>query len=467
MQKPFDDILNGIEGPVLLAVSGGMDSMCMASLFYNSQSGLPFAVAHCNFHLRGEESDADERLVLDWAHERGIKVYRKDFNTEEYSSSHAVSIEMAARDLRYAWFAELCRTEGFRSLAVAHNANDNAETLFLNLLRGTGMKGMTAMGEKSVIPSPEGGLYNLYRPLLGFTRKMIEGYVRENKVPYRDDRTNFQTDYKRNKIRNMVFPVFEQINPSFVKTITREIALFADIEGILDEFVKSHRESCLSESDGIWHVDIAALKAAPHSGYVLYSILSGFGFNSAAISSAKALLDADTRSGKVFHSQDYRLVSTTSEFLIEPVREQNFTGLTGRRLFGAPKYDDAVMVVRGEGTYHFNGKSFTVCVVPRHELTVLKMGRGTIAFDISKLDFPIVCRRWNDGDWFRPFGMRGKKKVSDFFTDLKYSLIDKESSVVLPFLGDDNHIAAVLGERIDDSLKITDSTEKVIIMKVI
>ena len=141
--------------------------------------------------------------------------------------------------------------------------------------------------------------------------------------------------------------------------------------------------------------------------------------------------------------------------------------MTGRRLFGAPKYDDAVMVVRGEGTYHFNGKSFTVCVVPRHELTVLKMGRGTIAFDISKLDFPIVCRRWNDGDWFRPFGMRGKKKVSDFFTDLKYSLIDKESSVVLPFLGDDNHIAAVLGERIDDSLKITDSTEKVIIMKVI
>ena len=252
MTKRFTQIMENMRGLIkdeswsassgfLLAVSGGMDSMCMADLFLSEFGPEAFAIAHCNFHLRGEESDGDETLVRNWADSNGVRFHRTDFDTEGHAAGNAVSIEMAARDLRYGWFAKLCGEFGYRAVVVAHNANDNAETLVLNLLRGTGLKGLHSMAEVSVLglrtdndlhwppptswaPPPSRGWQNansghlsapytterifLLRPLLSFSRKQIEGYVFANKVPYRDDSTNALCEYKRNRIRNEVFPIF-------------------------------------------------------------------------------------------------------------------------------------------------------------------------------------------------------------------------------------------------------------------
>ena len=192
----------------LLAVSGGIDSMCMAEIFVRRYPCESLAVAHCNFNLRGEESDGDESLVRSWAEEHGVRFHVRSFDTKGFAAEHGVSIEMAARELRYRWFAELCSVEGYDEVAVAHNANDNAETLMLNLLRGSGMKGLVGMSDVSAIPYAEDSAARLVRPLLDMTRKQIEGYALANRVKYRNDSTNFSSDYKRNMLRNEVFPVY-------------------------------------------------------------------------------------------------------------------------------------------------------------------------------------------------------------------------------------------------------------------
>ena len=237
MEKSFERIAGGLisQGEtVLLAVSGGIDSMCMAELAY--RCGYDFAVAHCNFHLRGEESDGDEALVREWAESRGVRFHRADFDTYAYAERYSVSIEMAARDLRYDWFLEVCEQNGYQVLAVAHNANDNAETLILNLLRGTGLRGLTGMRADGNVPAPGGENVRMIRPLFGFSRKEIEDYAASAGVKYREDHTNRETVYKRNKLRHNVFPVFEEINPSFLNTFAREMEVFAQQNKIAEEY---------------------------------------------------------------------------------------------------------------------------------------------------------------------------------------------------------------------------------------
>ena len=235
MQERFDRILKGLlpDGEaVLLAVSGGVDSMCMAELFLNSTAKVRFALAHCNFHLRGEESDSDEALVREWAESHGVIFIKKDFDTKEYAASNGVSIEMAARELRYTWFAEVCRERGIAALAVAHNANDNAETMILNMLRGTGVKGMTGMRGSSLLPGSDA---RLIRPLLGFTRKDIHEYAVSHGLQWHEDSTNADSAYKRNCIRNEVFPLFERLNPSFLTTLNEDMERFAQVQSVADE----------------------------------------------------------------------------------------------------------------------------------------------------------------------------------------------------------------------------------------
>ena len=200
--------------------------MCLAEKV--RQSGEPFAVAHCNFGLRGEESDGDEAFVRNWADAHAVPCHVKRFATSAYAASQGISIEMAARRLRYHWFGELCREHGYSGVAVAHNANDNAETLILNLLRGTGVKGLLGMKADGFIPDPEFSDVPLHRPLLGMTRADIEAFASEHGLTWREDATNALNDYKRNKIRNLVFPVFREINPRFVETLNRDMERFAE-----------------------------------------------------------------------------------------------------------------------------------------------------------------------------------------------------------------------------------------------
>ncbi len=323
IQKSFDRTIVGLvpeKETALLAVSGGIDSICLASLFLNSSSGRRFAVAHCNFHLRGEDSDSDEALVAAWCGRNGVRYHKADFDTEQYASSHRVSIEMAARELRYDWFASLCKDNGYYGVAVAHNANDNAETLILNLLRGTGLRGITGMQAESAVPVTRENLagVRLLRPMLSFSREQIEEYVAANALEYHDDRTNAETVYKRNRIRHLVFPVFESLNPSFLTTFAREMNAFSEVQEIVDDYFISVRESVCEPAgkDELLRVNAVRLCHLKHYKYVLYRLLEAYGFRDRLLEPVVRLLESGkTFSGKVFEAPGYELI-TAGECLI-------------------------------------------------------------------------------------------------------------------------------------------------------
>ncbi len=323
IQKSFDRTIVGLvpeKETALLAVSGGIDSICLASLFLNSSAGRRFAVAHCNFHLRGEDSDSDEALVAAWCGRNGVRYHKADFDTEQYASSHNISIEMAARELRYDWFASLCRDNGYYGVAVAHNANDNAETLILNLLRGTGLRGITGMQVETVVPVTRDELsgVRLLRPMLSFSRKQIEEYVAANSLEYHDDRTNAETVYKRNRIRHLVFPVFESLNPSFLTTFAREMNAFSEVQEIADDYFISVRESVCEPAgkDELLRVNAVRLCHLKHYKYVLYRLLEMYGFRDRLLEPVVRLLESgNTFSGKVFEAPGYELI-TAGECLI-------------------------------------------------------------------------------------------------------------------------------------------------------
>ena len=444
---------------VLLAVSGGVDSMCMAELFHSLEERVAFAIAHCNFRLRGKESDGDQALVAEWAREHSVPLHVTSFDTEKYASDNGISIEMAARELRYGWFAGLCSQHGYRAVAVAHNANDNAETLVLNLLRGSGLRGVTGMSVVSPLPCAPGSDALLLRPLLKCTRKQIEGYAFAHKVRYREDRTNAMSEYKRNRLRNDVFPIFESINPSFVRTLNREASYFEDALDIVEDYCKAAEEKIVSRLGETVVVSLTALLSTARWRYILYHILEPYGFNSSVLASLENLLLSErTVSGKRFESQTHVLFTERDHLRVEPM---------GSAAVASSVEVEDIVPVRCAGTYHFNGAVVTVEEIDWTDGMPLKQPEGTLIFDASKLSFPFVLRRWRDGDWLVPFGMRGKKKVSDLFADLKYDSLKKSSAVVLvdtvsDSMAQDGHIAAVLGVRSDDRYKVSSTTVRAI-----
>ncbi len=447
---------------VLLAVSGGIDSMCMASLFADMDEPVPFAVAHCNFHLRSGESDGDEALVRSWAADHGIMFHVHDFDTATYAREKGISIEMAARDLRYAWFEDLCREHGYCAVAVAHNANDNAETLILNLLRGSGVNGLAGMSLVSRIPSGHPDAPYLIRPLLSCTRKQIEGYMFNHKLPYREDSTNASSDYKRNRIRNEVFPVFETVNPSFIRTLNREMGNFAEAGEIVSDYCRAIVPSVVTDApDGSVSVDLAGLMGQKHWRYLLYFILEPYGFNSSTLSSIEDLLTSGrTVSGKTFQSVSHVLKMERDRMIVNPLSISD--GSSGPVSDGG-----GIMPVRTAGNYHFNGRIFKVEVLPWTSGMPLKQPAGAVLMDADKLRFPFVLRAWRAGDWLIPLGMKGRKKVSDLFTDLKYDSAAKSSAVMVvdvqtPGLAESQRIAALAGVRIDDRYKVGSKTESVV-----
>lgn len=572
IQKSFDRTIVGLvpeKETALLAVSGGIDSICLASLFLNSSAGRRFAVAHCNFHLRGEDSDSDEALVAAWCGRNGVRYHKVDFDTEQYASSHNVSIEMAARELRYDWFASLCRDNGYYGVAVAHNANDNAETLILNLLRGTGLRGVTGMQVETVVPVTRDELsgVRLLRPMLSFSRKQIEEYVAAKSLEYHDDRTNAETVYKRNRIRHLVFPVFESLNPSFLTTFAREMNAFSEVQEIADDYFLSVREGVCEPAgkDEVLRVNAVRLCHLKHYKYVLYRLLEAYGFRDRLLEPVVRLLESGkTFSGKVFEAPVYELI-TAGECLIvrkaarvlpespviseladvhgdranassgvqgsvtvgkpvgvqggkrgsvmvgkwggtqngarvdkqggtpvgaqvdkqgresSPVESENhglgeccglvgrgsasisssfvgaglsFSELSGRGsarrsrgtlMTGGPviNENEACSVVRTSGDYVFDDFRVNVSVseAGADPVTDAKSlaREGIAAFSSETLTLPFLLRGWQNGDWMRPVGLNGKKKLSDIFTGLKLSIEEKSRAlvIVLPALAGD------------------------------
>ena len=453
LQARFDKCLEGLlpgGGAVLLAVSGGIDSMVMADLFVNSSLHPRIILAHCNFHLRGQESDGDADFVGEWAQVHGERLEKADFNTDEYSSVHGISIEMAARELRYGWFASVCREQGIKAVAVAHNANDNAETLILNLLRGTGLKGICGMRESSpLIGDPE---IRLIRPLLGFTRDEIHEYALSHGVEWREDSTNADSAYKRNLIRNEIFPLFKRINPSFIETLNDDSRRFAQVQEVADDFVDS-----FPSQDS--RIDLDKLLDEPHWEYLLFRLLEPYGFNEAVVEDLITLIkEGETFSGRHFYSKEYVAATTRDSIVVRsatsipPTVYPGRARSVGRRSGGCDLLEGResqgyVCIVDRPGEYSLNGIGFVVEVA---EIEDPRQPEGTT---VAALGFPFTVRRWQPGDWMRPLGMGGRrKKLSDMFGDFKFSPEQKEKALVIADEG--SHVFALLGYRIDESVAL-------------
>jgi len=404
---------------VLVAVSGGRDSMVLAEKVRSE--GGPFAVAHCNFRLRGADSDADEALVRAWAERCGVPCHVKAFDTEAVAAAEGISIEMAARKLRYRWFGELCREHGYEAVLTAHHAGDNAETFFLNLLRGTGIKGLTGMKAESFLPDPEFADIPLRRPLLGLTRADIDRLAAQWQVPYRDDRTNAENTVKRNKLRNQVFPVLREINPSFEKTLAEDMERLSMVSAIAEDY---YRENASLLWDGK-RIDTALLRTFPHWEYLLYRILEEEGMSAPLIAQATDIVRSGASGKRVG-----RFVSAAGRL----VREESA---------GVPE-----ITVTEEAWEP--GRSPV-------------MPEGVLAVDADKVHGELVADRWVAGDWIRPLGMRGRRKLQDWFKDRHFSLVDKQQAVIVRDSGltDAHHVVAIAGHVIDDTYRITADTRRI------
>lgn len=421
----------GIRGheTFILAVSGGIDSVCMAHLFFDA--GLKFSVAHCNYGLRGEESDGDELLVKQLAEKFEVPFYTIHFNTREYAQLQKVGIQVAARELRYNWFENLRRKYNYDYVAVAHNADDSIETFFINLARGCGINGITG------IKALNG---KVIRPLLFASRADIEAFCTEKKINYRTDSSNLTDKYLRNRFRNHMIPEFEKEIPDFKKIMHENLKRLEDasilynygIERIIYDIVD------FSDANKIL-VSISKLLATPAPHTVLFEILKKYDFSAKTCDDVFSSLNGI--SGKTFASSRYRLVKDREDLILYPLNLEN-----NQKFF-----IDADTVEIQEP---FNMK-FSFHSSERYEFS---KNKGIADFDAEQLVFPLMLRRWQHGDYFRPLGLKSFKKLSDFFTDKKLSLYDKENCWILTSAGE---IVWIIGHRIDDRFKITENTQKV------
>lgn len=403
---------------VLVALSGGVDSMVLATLML--RCGYDVSFAHCNFHLRGEESDGDEAFVRAFADKVGVTLFVKHFDTLQYADNHKLSVEMAARELRYSWFESL----GFDNVAVAHHADDQIETFFINLLRGSGIKGLKAM-------QPRNGIY--LRPLLWASRDEILSFALKNSIQWREDHTNNETIYFRNKIRHLLLPVLDDVktdarnrmlfsidclcseNQLYRSLIKEKLKAVEDVHGVLHSVSKN---LFLGEDGSVTDTNIQ----------LLFEWIRDFGFSFSQCESICAAMSSSV--GKSFFSNDYQLVVEKNDVEIFPI-------------------------VTDES-------------VPEIKMTILERDGGFVIYknncdmaqlDADKLSLPLSLRRWQTADRFRPLGLRGSKLVSDFFNDIGLTTFEKKNTWIM--IDNKGTIVWVVGRRIDDRFKITEKTSRV------
>lgn len=425
-QNHINQNLSFLKGKkLLLAVSGGIDSMVLVNLCF--QSKLDFAVAHCNFQLRGEESNGDEDFVKSQTEKLQVPIFIERFNTKAFAEQNKLSIQVVARNLRYEWFYTLLANHNFDYILTAHHLDDSLETFLINFTRGSGIEGLTGIPEQND---------KIVRPLLVFSRNEIEAFAQENQITWREDSSNASDKYLRNKLRHEVIPVLNVLNPSLLSSFKNTINHLKLTQSLAQDAAKSLYQKVVSEEEK--HTVIDLTKLLKHRNYkaYLFDWLQPFGF--ADWSSVYDLINA--QSGKQVLSNTHILLKNRDSLLL--FSKQNVVS-------------DEVFWIQKEQSEVKIPLKLSICNASdiSHQTT------NVIFVDEDKLQFPLTIRRWQEGDFFQPFGMTGTKKLSKYFKDEKFSLLDKAN---IWLLCSDDKIVWIIGERQDDRFKVTANTTKIL-----
>ncbi|UTA68883.1 tRNA lysidine(34) synthetase TilS [Emticicia sp. 21SJ11W-3] len=416
---------------VLLAVSGGKDSVLLFDLFLEAK--FNFAVAHCNFRLRGEDSDKDALFVQQLCEQKSVPFYTVAFDTRAFAKANKLSIEMAARQMRYEWFEQIRLQTGSQYIATAHHLNDSIETILLNLTKGTGIAGLRGIQAKKQY---------LIRPLLFASRADIEQYISGKDLKWREDSSNGSNDYQRNLLRNEVVPLLKQINPNLEQTFARNIERLQALEGIFLGSLDAFRKAVLSTQGDSILLNISAIQTQQSAAYLLEELLKEFGFN--YFQSKEIYQALDKPSGKIFYSDTHTLVKDRVHLIITANITTDF---------------EEVQIQKDASVIEYHGWQFRISKVTAEEwraYLVSEKSPDVLWLDADKLAFPLSIRRWQDGDRFIPLGMKGQKKVSDFLVDKKVPLPQKKTTLVLT---SGSLIVWLVGHRPDDRFKITPATQ--------
>ena len=420
-----------VDDRILLAVSGGVDSMVMGDLM--NRLGYSTGVAHCNFSLRGHESDGDENFVRSWADKNDLPFYHTRFDTYSYAEEHGISIQMAARDLRYEWFRRILEKEGYDLLALAHNKNDLVETFLINLTRGTGIRGLTGIKPRND---------RLIRPILFATRTEILEYAGYFNIKWREDSSNLTNKYMRNKIRHKIIPLFEEMNPDFIHSVADTSQRLAGAGEIFFRYLEDARTTFLIKIGKKQMIPIHKLRQSSVREAILYELLKPMNFKGGTIH--EILESLDNPPGKQFFSPSHRLIKDRDSLIITPLPKNE----PEKRYY----IEKTQTQVTDPVILHI--KRFV-----RPEGFIIPDARNMAVLDEGKITWPLILRKWKKGDYFMPLGMKGIKKLSDFFIDRKLSLDEKENTWLLT---EGDQIVWILGMRIDERYKITEKTKNIL-----
>nr|WP_315220449.1 tRNA lysidine(34) synthetase TilS [uncultured Flavobacterium sp.] len=411
---------------LFLAVSGGLDSMVLLHLF--QQLPYEIAVLHCNFQLRGLESFGDQNFIQTYCDDHNISVFITQFDTESFAKDYKLSTQVAARELRYSWFYELLETKNFDYVLTAHHADDNLETFIINLSRGTGLEGLVGIPEQND---------RIVRPLLPFSRAEILSYAQDNNVEWREDSSNASNKYLRNKIRHDLVPILKEINPNFLAAFEKTQSYLQQSQEMVEDATIMVYQQVAKEVGDVIHFDLNQLKKLPNYQSYLYQWLNEFGF--VAWNDIYDLVDG--QSGKQVLSAEFRLLKNRNSLILSPISEMS--------------EKEEFQISEGDAQVNFPLKLWF------GQVDDITLESNTVIFvDEEKISYPLVLRRWKEGDFFHPLGMHGKsKKISKFFKDEKLSLIEKENTWLLC---SNEQIVWVVGMRQDERFKIENSTNRIL-----
>jgi tRNA(Ile)-lysidine synthase len=418
---------------ILAAVSGGRDSVLLAHLL--KQAGFNFGIAHCNFQLRPAEALAEQQFTQNLAQSLAVPFHTVSFETKTYATQKGISTQMAARDMRYQWFNEVSHTSGYTHIAVAHHQNDSGETILLNLTRGTGIAGMHGI-------LPKNG--NIVRPLLFLSRDEIDQIVTENQLAYMEDSSNASSKYARNKIRLEVIPKLKELNPNLEATFNDNLERFRELEVLLQQRLHELKPQLLVPYGDDLHLDIALIKNLVPQRLLLFGVLNPFGFSAQVIDDVISALDK--HAGRSFEAAGYSLVLDRDKLILSPRNKP----------MPQPVLINKTDTLANFGAYRLN-------LLHDDSPLIVKDNPMALSVDAEKLVFPLTLRAWQEGDYFYPLGMKGRKKLSDFFVNEKIPLGKKNEIPLL--VNGNNEIIWVAGYRPDDRYKVSAHTKKVIIFE--